>query len=308
MQSYIKTLGIFAVMAIHLMTMVFREHPIFDFYLTIEVAFRAFVPTFFFLAGYNYARTTLSSWQSQKSYILYLLTNLFIWSIVYLIFGIVTSAKGLSARDLVLAFNGYAFPGQYFLVALALLAMASLGMSSTVTSVVRRFAILQLLWLTLFFIPIPGNFSTLEIRLPFIWSFDFFLGAMMGLAGRRFHVWSSIALVLCLPISFLFGGNTENYLSPHVHVLGTLVGAVVALTPDSKAHPSIDFLGRNTLPLYLAHPLAILAIFHCQPSLDAKPFYFIFFFLLGTAAIAFVMHGKRKKAISCLVQGLSKAT
>ena len=187
MQSYVKTLGIIAVMIIHLMTMVFCDHSIFDVYKATEVAFRAFVPTFFFLAGYNYAQTSLPSWQRQKRYVLYLLINLVLWSIVYLIFGVAVGEKSFSIKALLMAFNGYAFPGQYFLVALVLLALASAGMACTISGVIRRFALLLVLWLLLFLIPTSGNFSSLEIRLPFIWLFDFFLGTAMGLSGRRLH-------------------------------------------------------------------------------------------------------------------------
>lgn len=308
MQSYVKTLGIIAVMTIHLMTMVFCDHPIFHVYKAAEVAFRAFVPTFFFLAGYNYARTSLPSRQRQKRYVLYLATNLVLWSLVYLMFRVAVGENAFSMKALLMAFNGYAFPGQYFLVALVLLALASAGMACTVSGVIRRFAVLLLLWLLLFLIPTPGNFSSLEIRLPFIWSFDFFLGAAMGLSGRRSHVWLSVALILCLPVSFLLAGNPGQYLSPHVHILGTLFGAGVVLSPSLTAHSAIEFLGRNTLPLYLSHPLAILAIFHFLPSITTKPLSFIIVFLIVTTTIAFIWQGKRKTSIEVMVQQLTKMT
>ena len=308
MQSYVKTLGIIAVMIIHVMTMVFCDHSIFDIYKAAEVAFRAFVPTFFFLAGYNYARTSLPSWQRQKRYALYLLANLISWSIVYLIFGVAVGKTAFSLNALLMAFNGYAFPGQYFLVALGLLAVTATRMECTVAGVIRRFATLVLLWLVLDVTPTPGNFSSLEMRFPFIWSFDFFLGAAMGLSGRRFQVWLSLFLILCLPVSFLFAGNLEQYVSPNVHILGTLFGFGVVLNPSLQAHPTIEFLGRNTLPLYLAHPLAILAIFHFQPSISAKPLSFLIQFLIVTGTIAFMWHGKRKTSIEAMIQRLTKVT
>ncbi len=340
-ESWIDTfrgIAILAVLAIHILPRIFqqlaRQSPLWYALITIHRACFFAVPSFLLLSAMVNAHSLLRSSDLRRyarTRAQSVLWPYVVWSLVYVFYQKLDNPTGFHfASILSLLWYGKAFPHLYFMVLLIQLLLllpifmpvirrrpnfASVAVAAVVITIATYLA--NRLWLRL---PSPG--SVILWYTPAV-ALGLYLGTQFEHARdilRRAFPWALAAIILSL---FWYAPSAFDQ-ARHLHVrfdgaiyqgsewlfttgMSLLVMAAVAGVGEGRLRNLLGYVGRNSLQIYLAHPL-FLALLDKHPgftfALGAKGAILILF-ATAIAAPLLLSELTRKLRISSALFGRS---
>ncbi|WP_363323170.1 acyltransferase [uncultured Maribacter sp.] len=269
----IKSISIFGVVYIHSCT-VFGE---IDSLVFLRDIFRFAVPCFIILWAYffekSYAKKTP---EQRKKYLInrfiHLLRVFIIWSLFYFILTVDLDTLNFK-KFFSIYFSGHGWSGQYFFIILFQLIITYPILRKTYN--IKFLKILVILTsITLYVLfefhlsNIPVILNKLGYRPIYFWVIYVFIG--ITLARNKIKSISSIFILSPLLIGLeLYILRLKNIIHLDYITLGTLTFSILLcisflklknLNYSEKLNRLIDFIGKNTLVIFVSNPLLIIAL------------------------------------------------
>lgn len=281
--DFIKAISIFGVVFIHGSfilgcTSLYSE--------AILATFRFGVPCFILLWAFFFEKSYSKKTNAEKkAYILGRLKHLFIvfliWSVLY--FLLLADLKTLTITKLIsVHFSGYGWSGQYFFIILfQLLIFYPLIRLSYDYKILRYITLFIIIGLYIvsgyFFNLLPGFAQKISYR-PFIyWLPYIYTGIYLARAQsvKKISIIFVLA-VLLIPIEyFYFKQNNishSDYITPGI-LIGSTIFCISLLQYNfkievGKLYKAIQYIGSNTMIVFVANPLTILGLHYILPSVE----------------------------------------